>query len=89
LDNVPLQYYDYRDIFKQQNEGKLPLLRLWDHAIDLKPRAPLTLISKTIQLSQSEQGELTKFLKEHTVRGTIRPSKSPYAASFFFIKKKN
>jgi len=30
-----------------------------------------------------------KFIKEHTAQGTIRPSKSLYAASFFFIKKKN
>jgi hypothetical protein len=30
-----------------------------------------------------------KFIKEHTARGTIHPSKSLYAASFFFIKKKN
>jgi hypothetical protein len=33
--------------------------------------------------------ELAKFIKEHETRGTIRPSKSPYAAAFFFIKKKN
>jgi len=39
-------------------------------------------------LSQAKQQELLKFIKEHTARGTIRPSKSPYAASFF-IKKKN
>src|SRR5712671_2672157 len=36
-----------------------------------------------------EQGELKAFLKEHLGRGTIQPSKSPYAAAFFFIKKKN
>jgi hypothetical protein len=30
-----------------------------------------------------------KFVAEHLGRGTIRPSKSPYAASFFFIKKKD
>jgi hypothetical protein len=56
--------------------------------IELKPGAPLTLISKTICLSQTEQQELLKFIKEHTARGTICPSKSPYTA-FFFIKKKN
>jgi hypothetical protein len=47
------------------------------------------LISRNIQLSQLEQEELKKFLKEHQERGTIRPSKSPYAATFFFIRKKN
>jgi len=57
--------------------------------INLKPGAPPTLTGRTIQLSQSEQVELSKFLKEHTAQGTIQPSKSPYAAPFFFIKKKN
>ncbi len=47
------------------------------------------LTGRTIHLSQSEQVELTKFLKDHMARGMIRPSKSPYTAPFFFIKKKN
>jgi hypothetical protein len=55
----------------------------------LKPEAPATLRSKIIQLSQAEQKELKHFLNEHLQQGTICPSKSPYAASFFFIKKKN
>ena len=49
----------------------------------------MMLISKTIKLSTTEQEELKKFVDEHLERGTIRRSKSPYAASFFFIKKKN
>jgi len=76
-------------MFEQQQEGKLPPSRPWDHTIELKPGAPPTLISKTICLSQTEQQELLKFIKEDTARGTICPSKSPYATSFFFIKKKN
>jgi hypothetical protein len=36
-----------------------------------------------------EQEELKKFVKEHLAKGYIRPSKSPYAAPFFFIKKKD
>src|SRR6266851_5870733 len=88
-DSVPLQYRDYRDVFEQRKGKGLPPSRTWDHAIDLKPGAPVTLISKTVRLSRTEQGELSEFLKEHTARGTIQPSKSPYAASFFFIKKKN
>jgi len=47
------------------------------------------LISHTIKLSAAEQQELKKFIDEHLERGTIQRSKSPYAASFFFIKKKN
>jgi len=37
----------------------------------------------------AEQEELLKFIKEHVSKGYIRPSKSPYAAPFFFIKKKD
>ena len=89
-DNVPLQYQDYCDVFKQcKGGGGLPLSCPWDHTIDLKPGAPVTLMGKTIWLSQSEQGELSKFLKEHTAWGTIWLLKSPYATPFFFIKKKN
>jgi len=47
------------------------------------------LISKTIHLSHTEQKELKEFVHEHLERGIIQRSKSPYAASFFFIKKKN
>jgi hypothetical protein len=33
--------------------------------------------------------ECHKFVEEHLRRGTIRKSKSPYAANFFFVKKKD
>jgi hypothetical protein len=57
--------------------------------IELKPRAPATIPGKIYSLSQTEQEETHKFIKGHLKRGTIRPSKGPYAASFFYIKKKD
>ncbi len=36
-----------------------------------------------------EGDALTKFLNEQLEKGYIRPSKSPYASPFFFIKKKD
>jgi hypothetical protein len=36
-----------------------------------------------------EREALTTFIKEQSQKGYIRPSKSPYAAPFFFIKKKD
>ena len=57
--------------------------------IDLKPGAPSTLPGKVYSLTQSEQQALQEFVKEHLAKGYIRPSKSPYAAPFFFIKKKD
>ncbi len=86
---IPLQYQQYAKVFSDEESKKFPPERPWDHAIDLKDEAPVTLISRNIRLSQVEQEELKAFLKEHLSRGTIRPSKSPYAAAFFFIKKKN
>jgi RNase H-like domain found in reverse transcriptase/Reverse transcriptase (RNA-dependent DNA polymerase)/Integrase zinc binding domain/Chromo (CHRromatin Organisation MOdifier) domain len=40
-------------------------------------------------LSPDEQKQLDKFLDEHLTSGHIRPSKSPMASPFFFIKKKD
>src|SRR6266853_460192 len=58
-DSVPLQYRDYRDVFEQRKGKGLPPSRAWDHAIELKPGAPTTRISKTIRLSQTEQVEVS------------------------------
>jgi hypothetical protein len=86
---VPPQYHQHLKVFSNKESKKLPPEQPWDHAIDLREGAPVTLISKNIRLSQLEQVELRKFIKEHLARGTIRPSKSPYTAAFFFIKKKD
>jgi hypothetical protein len=68
---------------------KFPPSQIWDHTIELKPNAPAALPSKLILLLQAKQEELHKFVVEHTRHGTIRPSKSPYKARFFFIRKKD
>jgi len=67
----------------------LPHQKGWDHAIDLKPNAPQTLLGKVYSLAQPEQKALAEFLQKHLEKGYICPSKSPYTASFFFIKKKS
>ena len=79
----------FTKVFSKEASHEFPPAHVWDHAIELKPGAPSTLPSKIYPLSQVELQELQKFVDEHLKRGTIRPSKSPYAASFFFIKKKN
>jgi hypothetical protein len=38
---------------------------------------------------QEEIEEARKFVEEHLHQNIICPSWSPYAANFFFIKKKN
>jgi hypothetical protein len=55
----------------------------------LLPNAPATLPARLLPLNQKEQEEMEKFMEEHLSRGTIQQSWSPYAANFFFIKKKD
>src|SRR6266567_7225609 len=45
--------------------------------------------SKIYPLSRDEQQELDGFIEEHLHSGRIRPSKSPMASPFFFVKKKD
>ncbi len=44
---------------------------------------------RLLPLNQKEIQEVHNFIQEHLKRGTIRESWSPYAANFFFIKKKD
>jgi hypothetical protein len=86
---VPPHYHSHRKVFSEAAAQCFPDTRPWDHAIDLKPDAPDTLDCKVYPLGPGEQEVLQKFLKEHLDKGYVRPSKSPYASPFFFIKKKD
>ncbi len=44
---------------------------------------------RLLPLNQKEILEVHNFVQEHLKRGTIRESWSPYAANFFFVKKKD
>jgi hypothetical protein len=49
----------------------------------------LILDCKIYPLNPTETDALAKWIKEHLDKGYIHLSKSPYAAPFFFIKKKD
>src|SRR5712672_1590684 len=89
LNPIPTEYQRHQKVFSEEAAQCFPESRIWDHVIELKPDAPSTLPGKIYALSQLELQELQKFVKEHLAKGYIRPSKSPYAAPFFFIKKKD
>ena len=86
---VPKEYHHYGVVFSETKAQHFPARRSWDHAINLKPDAPEMLDSKCYPLPVGQQEALDKFLKEHLKKGYIRVSKSPYAAPFFFVKKKD
>ena len=86
---LPEEYRRHHRVFSEKESQRLPGPRVWDHAIELKEGAPSTLPGKVYPLTQVEQKTLEEFIQEHSKKGYIRPSKSPYASPFFFIKKKD
>ena len=86
---VPPFLHDYHEVFTKEDFEKVPPSRPWDHAIELIPGAEPKLNCKVYPLSKDEQEQLDVFLEENLRTGRIRPSKSPMASPFFFIKKKD
>jgi hypothetical protein len=85
---VPWEYHDYLDIFDKDKANLFPDTRPWDHKIGMKSGFEPKLF-KTYNLTPEEQVELHKFLKENLDKGYIKPSQSPMASPFFFVKKKD
>ena len=86
---IPNEYQQHWKVFSEEESHRFPPSRIWDHAIDLKEGAPPKIDCKLIPMTLTEDEALQTFLKEQTEKGYIRESKSPYASSFFFIKKKD
>ena len=66
---------------------KLPPSRPWDHAITLKPDVSDTIDCKLYPLPPKDDEALRKSLNEEESKGYIRPSISPIASSFIFLRK--
>lgn len=86
-ESVPKQYHEFLNVFSKEASERLPERKPYDHAIELVPGYSM-FHSKVYPLSNNEQEELDKFLKEQLAKGYIRESKSPISSPFFFIKKK-
>ncbi len=86
---IPQEYAKHGKVFSEEQSQRLPKHTIWDHAIELLPGAPSTMPGHLLPLNQKEIQEVHNFVQEHLKRGTIQESWSPYAANFFFIKKKD
>jgi hypothetical protein len=89
VDALPERYKIHAKVFSETEAQRFPEARQWDHAIELRKDAPATLPGKIYALTHPEREALKEFINEHLKKKYIRPSKSPYAAPFFFIKKKD
>ena len=83
------KYHHHLSVLSEEASHRFPEPHIWDHMIELKPGAPLSIPGKVYQLTQDEQKALLEFVQEQQTKGYICPLKSPYAAPFFFIKKKD
>jgi hypothetical protein len=86
---LPKEYQEFTRLFSDEAADRFPPSREWDHAIDLKPGAPDAMDCKVYPMTRDEDASLEKFLDKMVGKGYIRPSKSPYASPFFFVKKKD
>lgn len=84
----PAYLDEYADVFSEKGFEQLPQHRSWDHAIELKPDFKPSEC-KIYPLNPREQEALKEFIQENLESGRIRPSKSPMASPFFFIKKED
>ena len=88
-----LQKHD--QILTKELPAQLPPFREVNHEIDVEsgsipPSRPLFRLSQPEldeRLSQSELDELHRQLDQMLQRGFLRPSKSPYGAPVFFVRK--
>ena len=76
-------------MFSEEKAQRSPPSRPWDHAIDFKNGAPDAIDCKVYPMTRTEDDALDKFIDEQLAKGYIHPSISPYALSFFLMKKKD
>ena len=88
LSSVPTEYHDLAAVFDKTEAISLPPHRPYDCAINLVPGAKLPT-GRLYSISRPEQSALKDYISQSLASGIIRPSSSPLAAGFFFVKKKD
>ena len=83
------EYQQHHKVFSEEQSQWLPQHSIWDHVIELLPGAPNSIPGRLLPLNLEEKAKIHKFVQEHLNWGMICISRSPYAANFFFVKKKD
>jgi hypothetical protein len=84
----PGDLHNFLDVFDDNKANRFPESNMWDHKIDIKEGfEPKSF--KNYNLTPEERKELDRFLDKILEKGYIRPSQSPQASPFFFVKKKD
>jgi hypothetical protein len=85
---IPQEYQRFTKVFSEEVKCFPPRCAC-DHVIEFKPGVPDTIECKIYLMTRIEDEALDLFIDEQLEKGYIHPSKSQYASSFFFIKKKD
>ena len=85
---LPPEYERFRPVFSKEATASLPPSRPYDHEINLDDTF-IPKIGKLYLLTPEERQATEAFVDEHLASRKIRPSNSPQASPFFFIKKKD
>jgi hypothetical protein len=85
---IPDWCKDFEDVFSERTHDRLPPHRSYDHTIELKDSF-VPKVAKVYALNPTEREACKAFVDEHLKTGRIIPSKSPQAAPFFFVSKKD
>ncbi|KAL0200244.1 hypothetical protein M9458_003431, partial [Cirrhinus mrigala] len=88
LEEIPVPYRNLAEVFSKRRAARLPPHCPYDLAIDLVPGA-VPPRGHLYSLSATEHQAMEEYVAEGLRAGTIRPSSSPAAAGFFFVKKKD
>ena len=85
---VPQRFLKWRKVFGKVESERMPIRKIWDHAIDLKeiykPQK-----GRIYPLSRDEREEVQNFINNQLRKGYIRPSKYPQTSPVFFVGKKD
>ena len=82
------KFHRWIKIFGKKQLERMPMRKLWDHAIEVKEGFVLRK-GKVYLLSREEREEVREFVKEQLRKGYIQPSKSLQMAPVFFVGKKD
>ncbi len=86
---IPTEYQQFAKVFSEQESKRFPPKQAWDHTIKFKKDVPDAIDCKVYPMNRIEDEAVQKFLNEELKKGYIRELKSPYASSFFFVRKKD
>ena len=81
-------YHQYLKVFSKKESDRMPIRKLWDHAIDLKEMFKPKK-GQLIPLSPEEQKRVSDFIDDQLSKGYIRPSKSEQTFPVFCVLKKD